>query len=304
MASIHFQQCLFLLLFFVSFRTANAQPPQAGSLSLPPIAFERLGVEHGLPNEYVNCIAQDRFGFMWFGTKNGLCRYDGRTFKTYKSISGDSSSLMGNEVLALFSDASGVLWVGANGLHRFNADHDNFTRIVPPRYPALSNNLKYVAKICEDHSGNLWFGTFGRGLYKLNPASGQLLRVKLGDEQAKPSSWEVILSLFSSGLDSVWVTDGTYGLTILNARTGRKDYYSLANKGQLQKTFLDRAGRLWLGAMHEPFMQIQLQAHRVIASRRVEEIKLANFFTCMEEDHYGNLWIGNAGGPLHFQPEP
>ncbi|MFB3041806.1 MAG: two-component regulator propeller domain-containing protein [Candidatus Poribacteria bacterium] len=55
---------------------------------LQSFEFQRIEVQDGLPNECVYCIAQDKHGFMWFGTKNGSCRYDGREFKTYQSIPG------------------------------------------------------------------------------------------------------------------------------------------------------------------------------------------------------------------------
>ncbi len=277
-----------LLLGILTFPTF-AQPRDPATDSRPRLEFERIGLAEGLPNEYVNCITQDKFGFMWFGTKEGLCRYDGQKFKTYKLIPDDSTSLLGNEILVLFADSKGTLWVGANGLQQFNFDRDNFTRIAPPAYAAIANKLQYISKVCEDNSGNLWLGTYGKGLFKFNPASGQLAQIELGDHGPKLS---VIHSLFANGSDTIWVTSNNRQVTVLNTRTGQQKYYFLPHQGDLQKTFLDRVGRLWLGAIGEPLKQMYLQANDQITFRRFEKIKPANFFTDFQDDRNGNLWIG------------
>jgi len=274
------------LCFAAAFSVSQSQTPVIDSGSR--FEFERIGLAEGLPNEYVNCITQDKFGFMWFGTKDGLCRYDGQKFKIYKSTSGDSTSLLGNDIQVLFTDSRGILWVGVNGLHRFNFEQENFTRIVPPRYDALANKLKYISKICEDHFGHLWLGTFGEGLFKFNPASGQLTQIELGDHEPKPS---IIYSLFTNGSDTVWVASTNRQVTILNTRTSQQNYYFLTHKGDVQKTFLDRVGRLWLGAMGEPLKQMHLQANGEIKFQRFENIKPINYFNHFQGDRNGNLWV-------------
>lgn len=67
--------------------------------------FERIGLDEGLPNEYVNCIAPDKVSFMWFGTPNGLFRPAGKSCKTHLSIPGDATSPAGGEILFLHSDS-------------------------------------------------------------------------------------------------------------------------------------------------------------------------------------------------------
>jgi hypothetical protein len=76
------------------------------------LRFERISVEHGLSHSTVNCILQDSKGFMWFGTDDGLNKYDGHSFIVYKHNPDDPQSLSHNQVWSLFEDSSGVLWVG------------------------------------------------------------------------------------------------------------------------------------------------------------------------------------------------
>ena len=77
--------------------------------------FERLSLEQGLSQSYVNCILQDRRGFMWFGTQDGLNRYDGYGFTVFKHDALDPGSLSHNTVWALHEDRDGTLWIGTDG---------------------------------------------------------------------------------------------------------------------------------------------------------------------------------------------
>ena len=93
------------------------------SLVLPPVIlaqgasapFEPLGVEHGLPSNVVTCLLQDRQGFLWLGTRDGLARYDGHTFQVYKHDPGDSTTISCNWISTLYEDRAGVIGVGASG---------------------------------------------------------------------------------------------------------------------------------------------------------------------------------------------
>ncbi len=113
---------------------------------------------------------------MWFRTKNGLCRYDGREFKTYQSIPGDTTSLSGNEIVKLLLDSCGTLWVAAsNGLNVYDYIMDCFYQpIVLPDNKKLLKKLVYVSDICEDQSGTLWLGTYSNGLFRFHPVRGHL----------------------------------------------------------------------------------------------------------------------------------
>ena len=83
--------------------------------------FERLTSEQGLSQMSVNAVLQDKQGFMWFGTQDGLNRYDGYQFKIYRNSRDDLSSLASNWVNALHEDNDGNLWVGTNmGLHKYD----------------------------------------------------------------------------------------------------------------------------------------------------------------------------------------
>ena len=93
------------------------------------IEFDQYATNQGLSNGYVNAILQDSRGFIWIGTANGLNRFDGITFKTYRSDIKDSTTIPGSGVTSLTEDQHGNIWVmTSNALCVYNRKKDNFSR--------------------------------------------------------------------------------------------------------------------------------------------------------------------------------
>lgn len=160
------------------------------------LSFSHLTVENGLSQNSVLAIAQDSRGFMWFGTRNGLNRYDGRQFKVYKNNPGDTVSLYSNYVNALYNDHQGTLWAGTQtGLNRYNPKKDAFERIAADS-AALQPGVNCIY---SDKSGRLWIGTVS-GLYEVG-AGGH----KLNGPFYKAS----VLALYEDNENSLWM--GTPG---------------------------------------------------------------------------------------------
>ena len=137
------------------------------------IRFRKLSNPQNLSHVRVESIVQDTQGFMWFGTWNGLNRYDGYKFKLFKHEAGDPNSLSGVYVYALFKDHSGNLWVGTDGfLDRFHPETESFTHYNLDN-PATKGLSSIVNHISEDSSGKLWVST-RNGLFRLDPNSGEL----------------------------------------------------------------------------------------------------------------------------------
>ncbi len=130
------------------------------------LPLELLSIDEGLSQGMVNCVAQDHYGFLWFGTKDGLNRYDGQRFIVYRNIPSDSGSLNDNYVQAIYEDSRKRLWIGTSreGLELFNRETETFHHI---RLDSTRNSLSNcVIRMQEDNDHNLWVGTFN-GLYKI-----------------------------------------------------------------------------------------------------------------------------------------
>ena len=132
------------------------------------LKFDHLSLKEGLSQSTVYSILQDSKGFMWFGTQDGLNKYDGYQFTVYRHDSQDANSLSHNEVFAIYEDSQGTLWFGTGkGLNRFDSQQNRFIHYLhDPQNPdnSLSNNT--VWSINEDNEGLLWIGTDGGGLNK------------------------------------------------------------------------------------------------------------------------------------------
>ena len=157
---------------------APAEAAQARPNLRQDATFTHITTEQGLSDRRIPTIVQDRAGFMWFGTNNGLNRFDGYTVVAYRHDPANPHSLSGNFIQDLYEDRSGTLWVGTrSGLNAFDRRTERFTRYrhdpADPR--SLSNNT--VIAIYEDRAGVLWRHLWWaqplrprhRHLYRLSP---------------------------------------------------------------------------------------------------------------------------------------
>jgi ligand-binding sensor domain-containing protein len=120
---------------------------------------EKLSEEIGLSGELNSCIFRDSRGFMWFGSRNGLRRFDGYTFKQYTHNGFDTTSISDRQVLAMQEDKLGNLWVGTSigGLNRYDRFKDEFTRFPGPENDPFNLRNASVFAVCILGSGDIWF---------------------------------------------------------------------------------------------------------------------------------------------------
>ncbi len=153
--------CSFVILSFLTL-TSIAQAPK--------LKFKHITSEQGLSNSTIETIFQDKRGFVWFGTRDGLNRYDGYEMTVYRYNARDTNSISDNYIKCIFQDRNGNIWVGTiNGLNKFDPTSNKFTRYKhdPQNTGSLSNNV--VSCIYEDRKQNLWISTFGGGLNLFKP---------------------------------------------------------------------------------------------------------------------------------------
>ena len=225
------------------------------------IRFDRISIEDGLSQSTVYAILQDRQGFMWFGTQDGLNKFDGYRFTVYKHDPDDPATISDNFIRALDEDRAGRLWIGTNGgLNRFDPRTETFTRFQhdPADPDSLSDNI--VRVIYEDRTGAMWLGTEG-GLNKFDPASERFTAYRHDPDVATSLSHNNVWALLEDSTGVMWV--GTEG-------------------GGLNK--FDRAGDRFTAYRHDLDDPHSL-GHDDISS--------------IFEDSTGGLWIGTAGGGLN-----
>ena len=124
------------------------------------LSFDFYSQEQGLSNNQIHCVLQDKKGWMWIGTSQGICRFDGYRFTVFKNDPDDSTSLKGNLVRTIYEDRKGQLWIGTEngGLNKFNREKETFQHPFNNSEPAELKNVS-VTSILEDKDGTLWVGT-------------------------------------------------------------------------------------------------------------------------------------------------
>jgi signal transduction histidine kinase/ligand-binding sensor domain-containing protein len=218
------------------------------------IRFTRLSVNGEPVQNWTSAIVQDDYGFLWFGTLDGLYKYDGYSLKAYRHESRNPNSVADDYIRALYKDRDGSLWIGTGygGLDRLDPNRETFTH-----YPHKADNpgsLLNNTVICiyRDRSGQLWVGTNG-GLDRLEPASGTFVHYRC-DPQDVGSLRNIVTSVYEDREGNLWV--GTQkGLNKLDRSTGRFSRYmhDPANPHSIGHDYVvsileDRSNVLWVAS--------------------------------------------------------
>ena len=185
--------------------------------------FIRLSLKEGLSQSTVTSIFQDQQGFIWVGTSDGLNRYDGIRFTTYRSTLGNPMSLTNNYITSLFEDRSGVLWVGTrDGLNRMEPDlPGRFQRIIRKTHEGLRNN--YILELIEDETGSLWVASVG-GLHRFDRAEQAFHSYNNDPNDPASISGSLIWSMKLDRKGALWLgTDD--GLDRFDTKTGGITHY-------------------------------------------------------------------------------
>ena len=182
--------------------------------------FNRLDVEHGLSQSTVYAVLQDRFGFMWFGTQDGLNKYDGYSFTVFKHDRFDSTSISNNFILSIFEDSKGNLWIATSGgLNRLLPNQTSFIRYIsnPAEANSLSDNV--INAIAEDKDGVIWIGTQNGGLNKLDVQTGIVKSFR--NEYGNPNSIssDAIRDLLIDSQNNLWIGTEADGLNFFDRKT-------------------------------------------------------------------------------------
>ncbi|MCJ7589676.1 MAG: diguanylate cyclase [Candidatus Aminicenantes bacterium] len=191
------------------------------------LVFERLSIEQGLSQSAVNCILEDSRGFLWFGTKDGLDRYDGYRFKTFKFDPDDPGSLSDNFISCLTEDAQGNLWIGtqAGGLNIFNRATERFTAFDPGTQRTRSETAAEITAQVVDPSGKIWVGT-SMGLFLLNSDDKSFASFPHDPLDPQSLSSDQVSALFLDREGRLWVATKGAGINLFDRQAGTFDRIS------------------------------------------------------------------------------
>lgn len=272
------------------------------------IRFRHLSLEEGLSQSLVFCILQDSKGFMWFGTQDGLNKYDGYNFTIYRPQPENPSSVNNNTILVLYEDRRGTLWVGTagSGLDRFDRETEEFIhhRNNPNDPGSLGND--FVQAILEDRSGGLWVGT-AFGLDKFHPETGTFTHYRNIRGNPNSLSGNVINSIHEDREGTLWIGT-TNGLNKFDPRTAAFDRYqvepgnpySLSNN-VINSIYEDHSGEFWIGTVDGlNRLDRGTGVFTVYRNDPAEPQSLSSsIINVIYEDHSGVLWVATADRGLN-----
>ena len=212
--------------------------------------FRSYQVQDGLSHNSVWAVMQDSRGFMWFGTNNGLNRFDGKQFKVFKHEPDNPHSIGNNFIHCLKEDTQGRFFVGTKkGLYLYDAGREQFTSV--PLQRAEGDEVS-VNDIFESPDGELWVACHGQGLYVLNAdLSVKKHFVKSDEEGALPCDF--IWAVVQDYVGNVWLGTDAEGLIHFDpkkeqfTRMSRLKPRSGIDDPTVYTLFCDAAYNLWVG---------------------------------------------------------
>lgn len=253
---------LFSFLFFIA-KERIAQVQQ--------LKFDLIKGSNGVTLRKINCIIQDKYGFIWLSDQTNRCivRYDGNTMIRYQNDPKNPNSLGGTYPECLYGDSSGNIWIGfiGMGLEKFDPGTKSFThyRHQQNNRENLSNDIVYCLRI--DHLGNLWIGT-NSGLDLLDQKTGKFKNYQNKANDTTSLSCNIVMALYEDREGELWVGTGFFA----------------SNSGDGGLNHFNRKNQKFTRYLNDP-----KNPHTPIDNR------VRSIF----EDSKGNFWIGTNGDGLH-----
>ena len=272
--------------------------------------FTRIDINQGLSHNQVHCIFKDSKGFVWIGTNSGLNRFDGYTFKVFRHIPYDSTSLSDNRIQNIFEDPSGRLWVSTMSSYivydpvteKFSHDNELFHKNI--EIPADS-----ISRIRQDNSGNIWFICDQLGLFLYNINSDSMIHLTHNPDDTASIHNGPISSIGTDSKGNYWILS-FYGVL---EKLDKKTYKVIYRNRVLQERFpmwrdlhlfTDRDNDFWIysGSSDEGIILFDTESgrykhfHQNSAQYRLNN----NIVNCITQDNNGLIWVGTDHGGINL----
>ena len=243
--------------------------------------FDHLNITEGLSNNAVLCSTQDKNGFLWFGTKDGLNRFDGYTFKKYFSDIEARNGLTSNYITCLLVDQYNVLWVGTdNGLYKFHANSETF-KIVP------GTEMKEIIEMQHDGKDNLWF----LSSYKLFKLNSKALELKA--EPLFPDTY--VTALTKNSKNEVWAASHQ-GLLSVDGKNRIEFKVNQEKSLNVESIAFENDDKIWIGTQHNGLISLDMKSKKFDLVIPFVKNGTRLFVRDIKKINENELWIASESG--------
>ncbi|MBP1466441.1 hypothetical protein EYB53_012070 [Candidatus Chloroploca sp. M-50] len=306
-----------IVLLLTAFQPVAARETGATFAPGAHLRFEHLTIDDGLSQNAGLALLQDRQGYLWIGTQDGLNRYNGYTLTHFKHDPDDPASLSHNSIIALYEDRDGLLWIGTwgGGLNRFDPATQQFTRYAPDPANPTSLGHPIVTDILQDAQGVYWVATLG-GLERFDPVSGIFTHFRHNPDDPASLSSDALSVILPTADGKLWIGTGAFnipgaGLNLFDPATGTAQHLEktgdcLASPNIADLLLAPDGGALWIayggygvagGGLDHYHPQTAACAH--FDNSQTFGTQIAdNNFTDLAFDRDGTLWVTSWSGGL------
>lgn len=302
--------------------------------------FRHYEVENGLSNNNVLCILQDKKGFMWFGTRDGLNRFDGYAFKIFRKDPSDPKTLGNDHINCILQDENELIWVGTqNGLYKYNPVDQSFEHVAvtaekwvrsiyqdahgilwlslkdtltsyDPVTSALTRYGQFRStSVCSDQNGTLWVATMDGYLKKFNRADHSFTSFDLFSRSPRPNS-RMIEKVYSTGQGTLLVGTLAGGIKLFDIKTG--DYkdiviYNQDKTAMYAKNFMQYSEyEYWTGTeIGIVIYDLRTGKFSSLSMQYNNLYSLSdNAIHTLCKDKEGGVWVGTRFGGISYYPYP
>lgn len=273
-----------------------------GILPAQSFRYSNFTSENGLSNNTVNCIYQDKYCFLWFGTNNGLNKYDGYVFTNYHSNHYDTTSLSSDFVTCITEDNNGNLWISTREgvLNKFDRNEQTFTRFKLNSLNAYYDSKLDITSMASDEFGNIWVGTKGEGVFKFNTGTNEFISLK-NDSQGNLSFASDTINVIRYIGNSKILAGTPNGLTLFNFKNNiTANFHKDSNKTSLHHNYIncilkDNSGNIWIGTANTGFQLFDEESgqFKSFDSCKNNETFKNCGINCIAEDKSNNIIISD-----------
>lgn len=253
-------------------------------------------VAEGIEEINYTCICQDKYGFMWLGSKNGLVRYDGYEMKKYRTHTLPRNNISANWITDIAEDSLGNLWIGTfdGGLNYFDRQEEKFYTYVQRVDDSMTLSSNTVLKLIRQLDGSVWIAT-AKGLNRILPDK-RIIRYQIARDM-------YISAMAEDERGNLWLGTFGYGLFIFAPSSGKviqlknipQNAQSLPDNN-IRTLLRDSRGNMWIGFHQQGLWRVKTKS---FPNFNFEKLSVpSSTILCLMEDSKGNIWIGTENGGL------